>query len=70
MYNEVPIGSYPGEPTVPNAPPYSAREADAEQPTAFHPFDPVGEPLWESMESPESPWIRTPETENVDGENG
>jgi hypothetical protein len=69
MYNEVPSWSYPGEPTAPSASPYSAREADSEQPTAYYQFDPAGEPLWESVESPESPWIQTPEMENVGAED-
>jgi hypothetical protein len=66
MYNELTSWSYPGQPTAPGAPPYYAREADSKQPTAFQQFDPAGEALWESVESPESPWIRMPETENAD----
>ncbi|MBN2908722.1 hypothetical protein JQC72_04200 [Polycladomyces sp. WAk] len=68
MYNEVPGWSFP-ESTAPSELPYAVREADSEQPAAFHQFDPAEEPLWESMASPESPWIRMPETENADTED-
>lgn len=61
-----------GEPTAPTVSPYSAREAGTEQQR----FDFVGVPLWESMESPESPWIQMPKRgdggtgEPMEDENG
>jgi hypothetical protein len=65
----LPGASYLSKPTDPGAIPSSVRAAGPEPSTAIHHFDPMGGPLWESTESPESPWIRMPETENAEADD-